>query len=45
LLAVADWWLGSTFVVAEDREAAARPVTTTDRAKTRMASFIIGNSL
>ncbi len=41
ILAEADWWL--TNLVAEEEVAAAAPATTTKRAKTRMASFIISN--
>jgi len=40
-LAVADWWLGMTCEVEEEKEAAAAPATTTERAKIRMASFMI----
>jgi hypothetical protein len=40
---VADWWLGRTTVeVLGVVAAAATPATTTDRAKRRMASFIVG---
>jgi hypothetical protein len=45
LLAVADWWLGMALVVGDETEAAAAPATTTDRAKMRIASFIVGNLL
>jgi len=41
-LAVADWWLGMAGVF-DDTEAAATPATTTNRAATRSASFILGN--
>jgi hypothetical protein len=40
---VADWWLGMITVL--EVEAAAAPATTTNRAKMRMASFIVGNLL
>jgi len=40
--AVADWWLEKARFGVEETEAAAAPATTTDRTKTRMASFIIG---
>jgi hypothetical protein len=40
--AVADWWLEKAFFGVEETEAAAAPATTTDRTKTRMASFIVG---
>ena len=43
MLAVADWWLGMACVVEDETVAAAAPVKTTDRAKIRMASFMIGN--
>jgi hypothetical protein len=39
--AVADWWLGMATVL--EVEAAAAPATTTNRAKMRMVSFIVGN--
>jgi len=42
LLAVAAWWLGSARL-EEETEAAATPTKTTDRAKMRTASFMIGN--
>jgi hypothetical protein len=44
-LAVADWWLGMALVVDDETAAAAPPAMTTDRAKMRMASFIVGNSM
>jgi hypothetical protein len=41
---VADWWLGRAVEAVLDVVAAAvAPATTTDRAKMRIASFIIGN--
>lgn len=40
---VADWWLARTLGALEERAAAAAPANTTDRAKMRMASFMIGN--
>lgn len=40
---VADWWLGFAFVTSEETEATAIPANTTDRVRTRMASFIVGN--
>jgi hypothetical protein len=43
MLAVADWWLGTMVVVLGATAAAATPATTTDRAKTRRASFMAGN--
>jgi hypothetical protein len=43
MLAVADWWLGTTGVVLGVTAAAAAPATTTDRTKMRKASFMIGN--
>ena len=39
--AVADWWL--TNLLVEEEVAAAAPATTTNKAKMRMASFIISN--
>jgi len=46
MLAVADWWLGRTTVeVLGVMAAAVTPATTTDRAKIRMASFIVGTPL
>jgi hypothetical protein len=43
IVAVADWWLGRTTVdVLDVVAAAATPATTTDRAKIRIASFIVG---
>jgi hypothetical protein len=43
IVAVADWWLGrATVEVLDVAAAAATPATTTDRAKIRMASFIVG---
>jgi hypothetical protein len=41
--AAADWWLTKVLVVEE--VAAAAPATTTNKAKMRMASFIISNPL
>jgi hypothetical protein len=41
MLAVADWWLVKTLVVED--VAAAAPATTTNKAKMRIASFIVGN--
>lgn len=43
--AVADWWLEKERFGVEETEAAAAPATTTDRTKTRNASFIIGYPL
>jgi len=43
LFAVADWWLGKTRVEECEAEAAATPTRTTESAKRRMASFIVGN--
>jgi len=43
ILPAADWEVGTGRVVAEDREAPARPATTAVRAKMRMASFMFGN--
>ena len=40
--AVADWWLEKVCFGVEETEAAAAPATTTDRTKTRKASFIFG---
>jgi hypothetical protein len=40
--AVADWWLAKVCFGVEETEAAAAPATTTDRTKTRKASFILG---
>jgi len=45
MLAVADWWLGTTGAVLGATAAAAAPATTTDRAKMRMTCFIVGNPL
>jgi hypothetical protein len=42
MLAVADWCLRRALVL-EEKEAAATPAKTTERAKIRMASFIVGN--
>jgi hypothetical protein len=39
--AVADWWLEKLWFGLEETEAAAAPATTTDRTKTRKASFIV----
>jgi len=41
MLAVADWCLRRALVL-EEKEAAATPAKTTERAKIRMASFIVG---
>jgi len=41
----ADWWLGRERALLEEMEAAAAPAKTTDMAKMRMASFMIGNPL
>lgn len=41
MLAAADWWLTNTLVVED--VAAAAPATTTNKAKMRIASFIVGN--
>jgi hypothetical protein len=41
--AVADWWLWRTRAVLDVVAAAATPTTTTERAKMRMASFMVGN--
>jgi hypothetical protein len=38
---VADWWLAITGVLEEEREAAAAPAKTMDKAKIRIASFIV----
>ena len=43
--AVAAWWLGTAFFTDEVTEAAAAPATTTERARTRKASFINGYPL
>jgi hypothetical protein len=43
MLAVADWWLGMAGVVLGVTAAAAAPATTTDRAKIRIANFIVSN--
>jgi hypothetical protein len=40
---VADWWLARTCVEEECVAAAAAPAKTMERARTRIASFIIGN--
>jgi hypothetical protein len=40
--AVADWWLRKECFGLVETEAAAAPATTTDRTKTRNASFIVG---
>jgi hypothetical protein len=42
---VADWWLGTAGADLDVVAAAAAPATTTDRAKMRIASFIVGNLL
>jgi len=39
---VADWWLAKTLELEDERVAAAAPAKTTERAKIRMASFMIG---
>jgi len=41
ILAVADWELGMERVVADGTEAAATPAKTTERAKIRMATFML----
>jgi hypothetical protein len=41
MLADADWWLAITVLWEGETAAAAAPATTTDRAITRMASFMI----
>jgi hypothetical protein len=43
ILAVADWELGKAGLEEDETEAAAAPAKTTDNAKMRIASFIIGN--
>jgi hypothetical protein len=43
--AVADWWLAMVRVEAEDTETAATPVKKSERARMRIPSFIVGNSL
>lgn len=43
LPAVAAWWLGTMLFEWEATEAAATPTKTTESAKMRTASFIIGN--
>ena len=43
LLAVADWWLGRMRLDEDETEAAATPTRTIERAKMRIASFMIGN--
>jgi hypothetical protein len=45
MLAVADWWLGTAGAFLGVTAAAAAPATTTDRAKMRIACFIVGNPL
>jgi hypothetical protein len=46
IVAVADWWLGRTTAEVWDVvAAAATPAIATDRAKIRMASFIVGTPL
>jgi hypothetical protein len=42
-LALADWWPTKVFELDEDTDAAAKPATTTQTAKARMMSFMIGN--
>jgi hypothetical protein len=44
ILSVADWWLGMAGALLDVVAAAATPATTTDSAKMRIASFIVGNS-
>jgi len=39
---VADWWLANTRELEDESEAAAAPAKTTERAKIRIASFIVG---
>jgi hypothetical protein len=39
---VADRWLGRALMVVEETEAADKPARTTDIAKMRTASFIVG---
>jgi hypothetical protein len=39
----ADWRLGLAFVTTEETDAAAIPAKATDKARTRMTSFIVGN--
>jgi hypothetical protein len=41
---VADWWLGRIFGVEEETDAAAAPAKTMERAKMRMASFMVSSS-
>jgi len=43
LLAVADWWLGKAGAVFGETVAAAAAERTSETAKRRMASFMIGN--
>jgi hypothetical protein len=43
MAAMAAWWLGTTRVLAEEKEAAAKPTRTMERPRTRIASFIISN--
>jgi hypothetical protein len=46
MLAVADWWLGRTTAEVWDVvAAAATPAIATDKAKIRMASFIVDTLL
>jgi hypothetical protein len=45
MLAVADWWLEIIFKVDDEKEAAAAPANTTDKARMRMASFIVSGPL
>jgi hypothetical protein len=40
---VVAWWLGRMRALEDETEAAAAPATTTDRAKMRIASFIVSN--
>jgi hypothetical protein len=42
-LPLAPWWLAICGVVEDERLAAQAPAMTTDRAKMRIASFMIGN--
>jgi hypothetical protein len=43
MLSVADWWLRTTCIGEEEKEAAAAPAITTDRAKMRTTSFMMSN--
>jgi hypothetical protein len=42
-VAEGDWWLGMPGAFLGVRAAAATPATTTERAKMRTTSFIVGN--